>query len=386
MSGADDDSEHGYRVPRREPTRPRSKARSSDESDTPLAVDLQPRQVRVEPGAAGTVRLRVRNTGSVVDAIAIEVAGEAAAWATVVPAELRIYPGTEGEAVVTFRPPRAPWPPAGLHEAQIALNSSERPAASAQASLLLEIAPYDELSASLAPRYASTKREFTTAVKLVNQGNRSVAAGITATDPHQALDFAAQPQNMAMEPGDESTSWLRMRPRRRSRFGRPQTYPFDVTVTPVPGSPRALDGRLEVVPLLPAWMALVGGLVLIVAIAGGVGCGLRVIECLPSGGETPTPTPTATTTPGVTDTPRPATPTPTGATPTPTSGQRVVPDVEGLQLDEAVIILQREGFTAFPRAMPAPGVPAFTVLSTDPPVGSPVSVGADVRVFFAFGR
>jgi len=71
-------------------------------------VRLEPAQLAVEPGADATCTVRIWNTGDVVDAYAVEVLGPAAAWTDVEPATVSLFPGSNGVALLTFRPPRTP--------------------------------------------------------------------------------------------------------------------------------------------------------------------------------------------------------------------------------------------------------------------------------------
>jgi len=382
--------EPGYRVPGRQPPPPRKRQEQpAAEQETKLRVDLQPRAVRIEPGGGGTVALRVRNTSPVVDEIHIEISGEAAAWAAVVPSELRLYPGTDGDAVISFHPPRAPQPTAGPHEVRIAVSSSQRPAAGVEASIRLDIAPFDDLTASLSPRHGTTKGEFSTAVRVANQGNRAVAARISAGDPQHGLDFTIAPEQLSVVPGGDATAWLRMRPVRSSLFGRLRTFPFDVTVNPVPGSPRTLDGRLDVPATLPGWVGLAGALVLLLAIAGGVACGTGMIDCLPAGNGQQTTDPTITpqvTAPSTTTPPTVPATTPGTVTPTPAQNLVTVPELTGLPLNEALVRLQDLGLRGFPREVAGTGQETFAVIRTEPAAGTQVQPRSDVLVFFAFGR
>ncbi|MFG2737973.1 peptidoglycan-binding protein, partial [Streptomyces harbinensis] len=59
-----------------------------------LWTSLEPASATVAPGDETRVRLRLRNTGDVVDEYRFEPVGEVAPWTTVEPETLRLYPGT----------------------------------------------------------------------------------------------------------------------------------------------------------------------------------------------------------------------------------------------------------------------------------------------------
>ncbi|TSB18663.1 hydrolase, partial [Streptomyces benahoarensis] len=70
-----------------------------------LWTSLEPASTTVDPGGSTTVRLRLRNTGDVVDEYRCVPVGDLASWTTVEPGTLRLYPGTTGTVELTFAPP-----------------------------------------------------------------------------------------------------------------------------------------------------------------------------------------------------------------------------------------------------------------------------------------
>lgn len=61
----------------------------------------------VSPGAEATTTLTVRNDGDIVEAYTLEVVGDCAAWTTVEPARVSLYPGTSETVAVRLAPPRS---------------------------------------------------------------------------------------------------------------------------------------------------------------------------------------------------------------------------------------------------------------------------------------
>src|SRR5436853_7643962 len=70
-------------------------------------VVIDQSSVSVVPGSTATCTVRVRNTGAVVDAFTLTVLGQPAAWTTVVPAALSLFPGADGTIDLHFAPPRS---------------------------------------------------------------------------------------------------------------------------------------------------------------------------------------------------------------------------------------------------------------------------------------
>src|SRR5688500_2366142 len=132
---------------------------------------LETRSVPIAPGSQATVAIRIRNTGSVVDQFTVQVLGDATPWALVVPPTLSLFPGAEETAQVTFSPPRSPEVPAGPMPFGLRVVSKEDPAGSVVEEGSLELAPFSDLFAELAPRTSRGSRSATHDLAIDNRGN-----------------------------------------------------------------------------------------------------------------------------------------------------------------------------------------------------------------------
>ena len=71
--------------------------------DPVVTVDTD--SVNVEPGGQASLTVRVRNRSSIVEGFRLDVLGEAAGWARVLPDHLEVLPQGEAIATVLFSPP-----------------------------------------------------------------------------------------------------------------------------------------------------------------------------------------------------------------------------------------------------------------------------------------
>src|SRR2546428_9742683 len=92
---------------------------------------LEAPALAVEPGAEASVKLRVRNTGQVVDPFAFQVLGDPGGWSAGDPPPLSLFPGAEEVTTIRFRPPRASSVPAGEVPFAVRVVSREDPDAAA---------------------------------------------------------------------------------------------------------------------------------------------------------------------------------------------------------------------------------------------------------------
>ncbi|MHC3475725.1 hydrolase, partial [Streptomyces sp. 7R007] len=105
----------------------------------------EPASATVDAGGSTTVRLRLRNTGDVVDEYRFEPVGPVAPWTTVEPQTLRLYPGTTGTVELRFAPPRTPDAVAGPNPYAVRITPTEHPEATTVPEGNLTITPFTEV-------------------------------------------------------------------------------------------------------------------------------------------------------------------------------------------------------------------------------------------------
>ncbi len=217
-------------------------------------VKLPSDVVQVVPGSEATIPVTVRNTGTVVDQFTIEVLGEAAAWATVQPPTLSLFPGAEGKAVVTFAPPRVASVPAGPLVFGIRVASHEDPTGSTVEEGNLNVAVFADTFAELLPRTSAGSRSASHSLAIDNRGNAALNATVAGTDPDNLLNIAAKPAGLVVDPGTAAFASIHVSPRKSFWRGQPKTRPFKLQVESPDGAPLVLDGTMLQQPVLPGWL------------------------------------------------------------------------------------------------------------------------------------
>jgi hypothetical protein len=235
------------------------------------SVTLVTPAVAVEPGQSVTITVRVRNTGSVVDEFALDVLGDAAAWAVCQPATINLFPGAEGEAQAVFTPPKAASTPSGVVPFGLRARSREDPAGSAVEEGSVQVGAFMDPYAELVPRTSRGSRSGTHELAVDNRGNARLSAEIEALDADQQLKFDVNPPALVVEPGMAGFAKVKVSPAKRFWRGQPKTKPFQLFVKPEGGSPIQLDGTLLQESVLPPWflkalLAIVIGLIALVLI------------------------------------------------------------------------------------------------------------------------
>jgi len=216
-------------------------------------VALSAESLEVVPGAEAVCTATVRNTGTVIDQVTVDVVGAAAAWSVVEPPVLNLYPGDVGEVRVHLRPPRASKPLAGSMRYGVRVASLEDPSGSATAEGVVEIAPFNELRVALVPQISRGSRRGKHKIDVSNLGNVAVGTQIGAVDPDDALKFVVPRPAIVAPPGVVTQAKLSAVPRRKFWTGRQQVKPFQVVVQPEQGATSTVEGTFEQDPMVPRW-------------------------------------------------------------------------------------------------------------------------------------
>ncbi|KUO09795.1 hydrogenase expression protein [Streptomyces sp. DSM 15324] len=220
----------------------------------------------MDPGGTTTVRLRLRNTGDVVDEYRFEAVGDTAPWTTVEPATLRLYPVTTGTVELTFAPPRTPDATAGPHPYAVRITPTEHPEAVTVPEGNLTITPFSEVRAELVPPTVKGRLRGRPRLAVDNLGNTTVTASVSGADNGDELSYDIVPGNVQIEPGRAAFVRATLKPRQIIWFGSKQRRPYTLTVQRSGTTPLEVDGTYVQRGFLPGWLATSLGVALALAI------------------------------------------------------------------------------------------------------------------------
>ncbi|MER7848989.1 hydrolytic protein [Kitasatospora sp. NPDC096077] len=200
----------------------------------------------VAPGGVATTTLTVRNDLDIVEAYTLEVVGDLAAWTTVEPARVSLFPGTSQTVTVRLAPPRTPAARAGDFPLGIRVLPTERPELVTVPETTVTVTPFHELQAALAPRRRRgwLRGRYRTSVR--NLGNAPTTVAVTPAQAGEDLRFATTPERLRLQPGESAELRLQARARKLIWFGKQATWPFEVSVGPeqaAEGKPTAAGGK-----------------------------------------------------------------------------------------------------------------------------------------------
>ncbi|MFI6034204.1 hydrolase [Streptomyces sp. NPDC051315] len=221
-----------------------------------LWTSLEPASATVDPGGSTTVRLRLRNTGDVVDEYRFEAVGPLAPWAVVEPQSLRLYPGTTGSVEVTFAPPRTPDATAGPNPYAVRITPTEHPEATAVPEGNLTITPFTEVRAELVPPTVKGRFRGRPRLAVDNLGNTKLTASVSGSDNGDQLSYDFHPSNVQIEPGRAAFVETTLKPRQIIWFGSAERRPYTLAVQRSGVTPLDVEGTYVQRGFLPRWLAV----------------------------------------------------------------------------------------------------------------------------------
>ncbi|MFJ6071860.1 ricin-type beta-trefoil lectin domain protein [Streptomyces sp. NPDC093065] len=232
-----------------------------------LWTSLEPASATVDPGSSARVRLRVRNTGDVVDEYRFEPVGDVAPWTTVEPQTLRLYPGTTGTVELTFAPPRTPDAVAGPNPYAVRITPTEHPDAVTVPEGNLTITAFTEVRAELVPPTVKGRLRGRPRLAVDNLGNTKVTASVAGSDTGDHLSYEIRPSNVQIEPGRAAFVETTLKPKRIIWFGSKEERPYRLAVRRSGVDPTDVEGTYVQRGFLPRWLATFFGVFLALAIA-----------------------------------------------------------------------------------------------------------------------
>ncbi|MFJ4622861.1 hydrolase [Streptomyces sp. NPDC088812] len=221
-----------------------------------LWTSLEPASATVDPGGSTTVRLRLRNTGDVVDEYRFEAVGSVAPYTVVEPQSLRLYPGTTGSVELTFAPPRTPDATAGPNPYAVRITPTEHPEATTVPEGNLTITPFTEMRAELVPPTVKGRFRGRPRLAVDNLGNTKLTASVSGSDNGDQLSYEIRPSNVQIEPGRAAFVETTLKPRQITWFGSAENRPYTLAVQRSGVPPLAVEGTYVQRGFLPRWLAV----------------------------------------------------------------------------------------------------------------------------------
>ncbi len=230
-----------------------------------IGVTVNSSVLQVVPGSSTTLPIEIVNRSDVVDHFRVEVVGLPSNWVTQPTEPLYLLPSKRDTMSVTFHPPLATTSSEGGHAFEVRVVARAQGIASAAIQGALQVEPFYNFITDLEPERIKGGRRAELSIS--NTGNSFATYTIQARDREQAIQFEMEGKQYTLAPGQTERVTLRPVPKKRPMFGRPETFPFEITVSAVPQEqslPQTQTGEI-VVPSRISSLMIAGCLLLLLA-------------------------------------------------------------------------------------------------------------------------
>ena len=165
-------------------------------------VSIRDARVRVEPGQIFTTELTIRNPSAIVETYDVIVLGPAAAWVSVEPMSVSLFPGDEQDVIITFQPPMTSRIVAGDYAVGVQVTSQVRRESTATAETVATVPPFYRFHLVQAQSAYTVRTKATTLVRIVNDGNSTVTYSVQADDPEGFMRVTPREPKVTLAPGE----------------------------------------------------------------------------------------------------------------------------------------------------------------------------------------
>jgi serine/threonine protein kinase len=232
-----------------------------------VSMLVQPANAAAMPGDRVEIQVELTNHGLMPDSFKVSVEGLPLEWLSLTEDLIRLEPAASTIVTLTIQPPRDSTATAGQRSYRLTANSVSNPAEVTSIAGRLAVQPYESFSMDLRPK--RLRGSGTCRVLVRNEGNYEVAYSVLGRDISGKIIFEQERNTLPLGPGQHGTIELRLDARERPLLGTGKSLPFEVRVASASGKQQALEGEVDVRPILPVWLLpLILVLLAVLCVAG----------------------------------------------------------------------------------------------------------------------
>ncbi|MGH8973792.1 MAG: carboxypeptidase regulatory-like domain-containing protein [Acidimicrobiia bacterium] len=233
-----------------------------------MRMRIIPERLEVTPGVPVSFEVAAYNTSDIIEGFRVTVVGlERPVEVLSSPAELSLFPATEGTMTVTLTLPRDF--PAGEHSVLVHVVGTTNPVIAEVVPLALQVAPVYDAALSLEPQSVTAGRRARFTVVAENRGNVPLHMALSARDAEQRLRCRFAASEITVPPGRRVRAAMLARGK-RPLLGAPAARILMVRSQAAPAPPAEALGTFIQKPWIPRAMLTLLAIVLALALWGTV--------------------------------------------------------------------------------------------------------------------
>lgn len=232
-----------------------------------IVLSLSATKLEVAPGESVEATVTIRNQSQIVDQFCIRIQGLDPTWWTLSTSSVSLFPGDQGEAKLTIRPPKEAESKAGSYSFQVRAVSQANPEEMTEEEAYLILRGFLVWDVEMSPTKV-VGRSGTYRLTASNSGNTDITLIFEGKDPEEALDYTFSHDKLTVPAGESALITLQVSPKKGEKG---KLYSFQVLVRPAEAKSsskeaKTINGQLEYRPRRRPWKWILLGLA-IVAVA-----------------------------------------------------------------------------------------------------------------------
>jgi hypothetical protein len=230
-----------------------------------LMFSIDVHRVDLVPGGAAVINAQVKNRGTIVDSMTVDVIGLPREWVTILPSTVNLFVGAESTVQIRISPPHHFSTERGLHSVEVAAWSGTNPNVRCVQNLDVNVSGFADIDAKLEPGITVGRFEGKYRMTISNGGNAKMDATVRGVHDEGTVSVTCRPATLSIPPGSKGVVTVVAKPPFLFT-GAPVNYSINVTVQTSETS-RAFPVRYKQPPLLSKWQARIGAIVLVAILA-----------------------------------------------------------------------------------------------------------------------
>ncbi len=225
-----------------------------------VRLTLTPHEIEIVPGREAFIQVLIANQGQQTERFYLRVEGLPPDWVTVPENRLTLGPGQQDILQINVLNTLSKGTEPGQRTFIVRVSPESAPDIVSVVTGYVHIKESISFLAELEPTRVRPSAPMK--VKVHNTGNMEATFTIMGrtADGEQTIHFQGQAGRLLLQPGQQGELPLTLQTASRPLIGKPQTIPFRVQVRASHGDSQVLLGQLDITPLLPIWLLVLGGL------------------------------------------------------------------------------------------------------------------------------
>ena len=235
-----------------------------------VGVLLNGLQYAVTPGETLAIPVIIINQGLGTDSFHLSAEGLSTGWVGIDPSSWTLKAGEEARGMLVIKPPRTSESRAGRYPFNLLVKSEHAPEQNASINCTLTVSAFTEVKAQLlAP---DPERELPARVQILNQSNVPATVRVGWESIEKALAFEpSEPKQVRLALEESTDVEYKVRPLQRYWVGGEKQHPYTVDVQAAGGNEQTLHGVVRQKAVMPPWLAVIVGLLLLLSCLFGGG-------------------------------------------------------------------------------------------------------------------